>query len=458
MVKNMLKRKIIAVLTAVTLLAGLCSAAPAAQAAGYPLPEGEVLYAQSAILVNLAGNPEGDMVMFEKKADEVHAPGSMMRYMVLAYALHRMEEDKLDLDKVTGTYTVELFNSHVAGTGVPTANMNYGETWTLRDLMAVSFMQAASDTVAVLAVAIDGKVNTFIDGMNDLAREIGCEYSHFSNLTGLDSLGQYTTARDMYRIVRYCQQFSEFEDLAAHYQITVKPKAGGQEYTYVSNNSLLQAGSIHKLNAVVHSRTGLSEHEGRTIASVARDQGYEYLAVVMGCAEENEDGESGLHYRDTKTLFQWAFNRFEYRTILGQSEIMATLPLELAWDTDHINLVPADKVATVVDANLEQEQIIRKTTLYEQSVTAPVKKGTVLGKVELIINVDQVIGEVELVAADTVARSELLYVLDQVSVVFSSVWFWAALGALVVLILLYIAAAVIHNRRRQRNHRRIDRK
>lgn len=456
MVKHM-KKKLTAALAALAITVGLCSAAPVS-AAGYPLPEGETLYAQAAILVNLAGNPDGDMVMYEKNADEVHAPGSMMRYMVLAYALHRVEEKELNINKATGTYTVELFNNFVAGTGVPTANMTYGETWTLRDLMAVSFMQSASDTVAVLAEAIDGDVNTFIKGMNTLAEEIGCDYSHFSNLTGLDSLGQYTTPRDMYRIVRYCQQFSQFEDLAAQHQYTVKPTKGGSEYTYVSNNSLLQAGSIHKLNSVVHSRTGLSEHEGRNVASVARDQGYEYLAVVMGCDEQNQDGESGLHYRDTKTLFQWAFNRFEYRTILGQSEIMATLPLELAWDTDHINLVPADKVANVVDANLEAEQIIRKITLYEDAVTAPVEKGQVLGKVELIINVDQTIGEVELVAADTVARSELLYYLDRVSVVFTSVWFWAALGAVVMLIILYVVAAFVHNTRRRRNHRQIKRK
>ena len=224
----MLKRKLIALVMTVLLITGLMAvgATPVA-AAGYTLPEDTVIYAPAAILVNLAGNPAQDMVLYEKEADTVHAPGSMMRYAVLGYALSRIQEKGLDIDTVTGTYTKELFNRHVAGTGVPTANMNFGETWTLRDLLAVSFMQSASDAVAVLAVAVDGSVAAFLDGMNGMVEKLGCDYTHFANLTGLDSLSQYTTARDMYRIVRYCQSFSVFESIAVNYQVKVQPVSGG---------------------------------------------------------------------------------------------------------------------------------------------------------------------------------------------------------------------------------------
>lgn len=447
----MLKRKLIAIAVTLTLLAGMLTvgAAPVA-AAGYTLPEDTVIYAPAAILVNLAGNPAQDMVLYEKEADTVHAPGSMMRYAVLGYALSRIQEQGLDIDTATGSYTKELFDRYVAGTGVPTANMNFGEVWTLRDLLAVAFMQSASDAVAVLATAVDGSVNTFIDGMNDMVKGLGCEYTHFANLTGLDSLSQYTTARDMYRIVRHCQSFSVFEDIAVKYQVQVTPVSGGTKRTIVSSNSLLQASSIHRYTPIVHSRTGLSEHEGRTCASVARDAGYEYLVVVMGCAEENEKGETGLHYRDTKTLLRWAFNQFEYKTVLGKSEILASLPLDLAWSTDHINLVPATEVATVVDSKLDLTQIIRKITLDAERVDAPVEKGQVLGRVELIINVDQKIGEVELVAGDTVGRSWLLYAWSGVAGFFTSVWFWLGLLALLLLLVGYIILNIVYNRRRRR--------
>ncbi len=445
----MLKKKITVFALVFCLLCSLaCVGAAPASAAGYPLPEKTKIHASSAILVSLAGDPKADVILYEKKAGDVHAPGSMMRYMVLAYALHRAEEKGLDPDKATGTYKQEMFDRYVAGTGVPTANMNFGEKWKLRDLMAVSFMQSASDTLVTLAVAIDGSVSKFIAGMNTLAKEIGCEYSHFSNLTGLDSLGQYTTARDMYRIVRYCQQFSAFEDLAGNYMVTVKPVSGGQKRTIVSANELLQSSSPHYYSPIVHSRTGLSEHEGRTCASVARDSGYEYLVVVLGCKET--PGTIGCHYTDTKTLFRWAFNQFEYTTVLAKSELIATVPLDLAWSTDRLNLVPANEVATVVDANLDTKQIIRKVTLNDDRVKAPVKKGDVLGRVELIINVNQKIGEADLVAGDTVNRSFLLWIWSGIAGIFTSVWFWLGFLLLVLLLGGYIVLNIVHNRRRRR--------
>jgi len=454
----MLKR-MIALLLTLTLMGGLFgTTATTVSAAGYPLPEGVTVHAPAAILVSLAGDPENDVVLYEKEADMVHAPGSMMRYMVLAYALTCVKEQGLSLDRTLGTYTSDLFNNYVAGTGVPTVNMNFGETWTLRDLLAVSFMQSASDAVTVLATTISGNVPDFIEGMNQLAKEIGCDYSHFSNLTGLDSLGQYTTTRDMYRIVRYCQSFSEFESLAVAYQVKVKPKSGGDTRTIVSANGLLQPSSTYRYSPIVHSRTGLSEHEGRACASVARDSGYEYLVVVMGCPEKNKKGETNLHYLDTIALMKWGFSRFEYRTILGKSEILGTLPVKLNWSTDHVNLVPAKEVSTVVDANLPMEQIIRKITIFEESVEAPLKRGTVYGKVELIINVDQKIGEMDLVASEDLDSHWVLVVWSGVSDFFSSGWFWGGLGLLVALLVAYIILNIVHNRRRrQQRMRRINR-
>ncbi len=426
------------------------AAALPATAAGYKLPEDKPLYAEAAILVSLGGNADSDMVLFDKNADEVHAPGAMMRYMVVAYALHRVEALGMDMDKATGSYTLDMFNRYVAGTGVTTCGMAYGETWTVRDLLTATFVASASDASTTLAFAIDGGVAPFVQGMNDLAKEIGCDYSHFANLTGVDSLSQYTTPRDMYKIIRYAMQFSAFEDIVSQRQISVTPVGTEQKHTYYSANAMLQSSSPFRYTPLVHSRTGMSSHEGRTCASVARDSGYEYLTVVMGCPERNEAGATGLHYEDTRTLMRWAFNNFAYTTILAKSEILASVDVELAWSTDHMNLVPAQELATVVESSVQVDQIIKKVTLYEPSVTAPVEKGTVLGKVELIVNVDQVIGEMELVASESLDRNWLLYAWSCVADFFTSIWFVVGMLVLVALLVGYAVLNVVHNRRRRR--------
>ncbi len=451
-----IRRILSGILSAALLVGLLCVGAPTVLAAegdtvGYTLPEGTVVHADSALLVNLGSDIDRDVVLYAKAADEVRAPGAMMRFMVVAYTLHRLEQTGMDIDAVTGAYTVEMFNNYVAGTGVPTANMQFGETWTLRDLLTIAFIQNASDAVTVLACTLDGSVPAFVEGMNALADEIGCDYTHFSNLTGLDSLGQYTTPRDMYRIIRYAQRFSVFEDIVSNRQYTVKPIAGGTERTMWSVNSMQQSSSTFYYSPLAFSRTGLSEHEGRTCASVARDSGYEYLVVVMSCPEQNEAGESGLHYRDTRTLFRWAFNKFEHATVLAKSEILASVKVRLAWNTDRVNLVPVKEFSTVVESSLDPDQVIKKVTVYEDEIDAPVEKGRVLGKVELIVNVDQKIGEVDLVAADDLNRSWLLYAFSGLGGFFTSPWFWLGIGLLILLIVGYVLLNITYNRRRRRD-------
>lgn len=432
------------------LLAGTLSVSAAESESGYDLPDGVTVYADAALLVNLGSTAATDVEIYARGADDVHAPASMIRYMVVAYALTRVQELGMDVDTATGTYTLDMFNQYVAGTGVPTANMAYGETWTLRDLIAVSFLQSASDAVTTLAFAIDGSVETYVQGMNDLAAKLGCDYTHYANVTGLDSLSQYTTPRDMYRIIRYAMGLSQFEDIVSARQITVTPVSGGTARTMVSVNHQQQSSSTFYYSPLVFGRTGLSSHEGRTYAAVARDSGYEYLAVVMGAPEQTPAGETGVHYRDARTLFRWGFNYFEYSNVLAASEILASVPVRLSWSTDHINLVPAHSFSTVVEQSLDPDQIIKRVTVFEESVDAPIEAGQVLGRVELIVNVDQKIGEVDLVASQGLSRNWLLFALSGIGSFFASGWFFAGVGVLLLLIIGYVILNISYNRRRRR--------
>lgn len=448
-----MKTRILALLTAVAVTASLlltCSAPVAA--GGYPLPEDVTVHSEAALLVSLAGDPEQDVVLYEQNGDTAYSPGTMLRYMVLGYALHRIEEKGLDIDAEGGTYSIALFNQYVAGTGVNPAGMGYGETWSLRDLMTLSFIHTASDAVVVLAEAIDGDVPTFLAGMNALATEIGCTNSYFDKLSGLDTAEQRTTPRDMYRIVRYCLQFSLFEELTTTFIATVNPLSGGNTRKIAGNNELMQISSNYYYSPIVHSRPGRSETDGRSCAAVARDSGYEYLVVVMGCPITSESGEGNLHYKDVKALLRWAFKKFEYKTVLAKREILATIKVNHAWNIDHVNLIPAKEIATVVKMDISTDQIIRKVTVYEPEADAPIQQGTVYGKVELFVNVDQKIGEVELVASQAIDRSALQYTWDSILAFLGGAvpYVLIGLGVILLLIVVYIVYAINHNKKRRR--------
>lgn len=436
-----------------TLLAGMAViAAPTASA--YTLPDELKPQAASAALIFLGGNESEDIFLYEKDADAIHAPAALIRLMAGAYTLTQVKEKNLDMDKVTGTYTLEMFNNHVAGTGVTPVGMEFGETWKLRDLLTVSLIQTASDAATTLAYTIDGGVKEFVKGMNDLAKKIGCKNTHFANITGLDSLSQYTTARDVYRIMRYALTFPEFETMISNKQYAVQPTSGGKPYNIYNRVDMLRSSTGYYYSPLKYGRTGLSEHEGWSLATVAADSGYEYMVILLGSPVKTADGKVGSHYTDTAALYRWAFRNFTYKTLVSDNEILASVKVKHVWGKDAVNLVPETAFSTVIYNDVEPKDVIKKVTVNEQVVKAPIEKGTVLGKVELIVNVDEKIGEINLVAADNMKKSNFLAVLSAIGAVLSSGWLWGAIAGGVLLFGGYIAFAVIDARNKSRKRRR----
>lgn len=455
-----LKKWMSFILSAVLLFGVAFSATPSAKA--YELPEGTVLNAKAAAVVFLGGSEKEDVFLLEHNVDEVHAPAALVRLMVGAYTLKQVQEKNLNMDTASGTYTLDIFNRYVAGTGVTAVGMEFGEVWSLRDLLTVSLIQTASDAATTLAVTISGSVEDFVDGMNELAKEIGCERTHFANVTGLDSLSQYTTTRDVYRILRYCMTFADFEPMISTVQHKVQPLSGGQPYIIVNRVDMLRQSSTFHYAPLKFGRTGLSEHEGWGLASVASDSGYDYMVIVMGCPPKNDKGHVGLHYTDSIDLYRWAFRSFTYKTLLTENEILGSIKVKNVWGRDSVNLVPKTPFATVVYNDVEVDEVIKKITTNAEVLKAPIEKGTVYGKVELIVNVDEKIGEVELIASESMNSNFLLVIFSGIGAVFSSGWFWLVVGILVLLIGGYVALLVVSARRhrrklksRNKSHRRL---
>lgn len=192
---------------------------------------------------------------------------------------------------------------------------------------------------------------------------------------------------------------------------------------------------------------------GWCLASLARDSGYDYLVIVLGCPNQDSEGNANTaHYADTRTLYKWAFNEFTYKPLLTKNEILANIKVNLAWSKDKVALVPRDEFATVVYSQLKSEDIIKKVELTVEEVDAPVEKGTVYGKVSLYINLDQKIGEVDLVAGESIEASQILILWDKVRGFLSSPWFYAGLGLVGALLVAYIILNIVHNRKRKKNN------
>ena len=235
----------------------------------------------------------------------------------------------------------------------------------------------------------------------------------FSNVTGLEGGSQYTTCVDLYRIMRRALSYPELKTMMGLTEYTVKPVSGGKPMTLYNTNELIRPASPNYSADCIAGRTGYTSESGRCVVSVAQQNGYEYMAIVLGCPDRNAAGAGGLQYDDSRALYKWAFQNLNYTTLVAKGAVVTRVPVSLSLAADSVTLVAAEDVAAVLPNDLDV-QTVRRVVLCNSTEEAPIEKDKVYGKLELYLNLDRKIGEVELVASEGVSRSQLLYVWQQI--------------------------------------------
>ena len=456
-----MRRRLFAVVVAVLLLAAvLC--APLATSAAYPLPQDKRIYARSAILVYMGTDVSADMVMFEQNADEHLAPAGLTRILVGLYACKVLEDQDMDPDTATGTFTKTLKDS-ISESDVRdlyTVKMQEGDVWTVTDLLNISMLQTAADAVTTLAVTLAGSREAYVNGMNAMLSEIGCTDTHFTNVYGLDDPEQYTTARDMYRILRYASiNYSQLTDILSQSEYTVHPVKGEVD-SWPATNEMLRSSSPFYYSPIVYGRSGYTDSIGQSSASVCRDDGYEYMTVVMGCdGGQDEEGEDieGEAFTDTMTLCRWVYNAFSYKTVVSKNQPVTRTKVRLAWSTDSVALVAARDLEGMLRNETDVNALRYDITLNDDAVTAPVDQGEICGMAK-IYDGEELIGEIGLCAAEYIPRSQLLFVINGIWTILTSpvMLILFALGA--ALFIGYIVIGYAHTRsRRKKKHKKVKR-
>ena len=453
--KQALRRTIGLCLAALCLIGGLGSSL---WASAYDLDKktGSEVTARAAIVVFLeatANAAEGvagaDTVVYAKNPDLKLSPAAMNRIMVGLYGKKLIKEKNIDIGTATGIYTETLQDNYVWGTGLTLANMELGETWTVKDLLSVSMIQTAADACVTLAYTLAGSVEAYVQGMNEMAASLGCTNTTFTNVHGLDGVGQKTTVHDTYVLLRYAMEDPELEQMLSATEYEVKPVKGGEERAWENSNYMLRASSDYFYSPVTLGKTGVSDEDGKAVASVAQRDGYRYLTVVMGCPMENEDGEPGTHYDNSIALYEWAFSSFTYETVLTANQPMCRAPVEFSWNADSVTLVSRKPLTCLVPNGVDLTTVRTEIELKNETLEAPVDRDTVLGAASMYLKDGTLLGTVDLVASESVSRSTLLYVWHGVVTVLGSPWLWIGLLVLVLLIVGYAALVIKQNRRRR---------
>lgn len=454
-------KRIGATLLSLVVLLGIVAVIPQMKADAAFVIDYDVV-SDAVYLVNL----DTGIVVYDKNAEKQKYPASMTKIVTCMIALEYFSDPKSEYVTIT---TNVMTNQTLLSNGVwSTGALKDGERLTLKDLLHCAMLP--SDNYAALAIAYyvsaekgDGTLLWFVDKMNEKAVELGCTHTQFMNPHGLYHPYHYTTAHDMLILARAAMQNPTFAEMCntpvyRRPATNKNPEFGKEGYRLENTNKMLSTAYEEYFYQYVKGvKTGFVAKASHTLTAYATKNGYSYLMVLMddGAKKNNDKNYCML---DAKALFQWAFSHLELKELVSAGTPVATVDVDLAWSVDTVDLYPAESYTTLMLNNVEPSSIMVRRNL-TGALQAPIEKGEILGTADLIYG-SEVLGSIELVAGETVERSELLYVLSLAGGLFKSPVFIAVVVILLGGLIGYVAFSMLRSRsvgsvKRVRRYRRM---
>lgn len=440
----MLKKKLIPIALLMTVICLISMILPftKAEAISYEIPfEPETKAIQ---LVNL----DTDTVVYSKNADQKMYPASttkIMNYIIVVEAVKDLEGTTLTVKK---TVLDELL-----GTGSSLAGIYDGEKLTVLQLLNLMMVPSGNDAAAVLADYVGkGSEQAFVDLMNKKAAELGCTNTHFANSHGLHDENHYTTAHDMYKITQYAMTLPYFTEICSQVSYTLpKTNKSSESRTVITTNNMLRSGEPEFYYTYAQGiKTGFTDQAGYCLVSSAIYNGNSYLCVALGAPAYNKEGERIEKRKDmieSANLYRWAFTQLELKSVVTQGTPVAEIPLKYVWGKDTLLLSPEENFSAVLPMDVNPSSLMVETDLPE-SVSAPVHTGDIIGTATYSY-AGQVLGTINIIATEDVARNEFLVVLSVIGSIVSSPIFIICAILVIILIIVYIVLMVRYNRKKR---------
>ena len=319
------------------------------------------LSAPSALLMEKTSRE----IMYEKNAHERLSPASITKIMTMLLIIEDLEAGKVNLeDTVTASLRASVF-------GGSCVYLESGEKMTVSEMLKCIAVVSANDCAVAMAEHLSGSEELFVERMNQKAKELGMENTHFTNCTGLfDSDEHYTTAYDVALMGRELIS----HDIIKNYSTIWMDSIRNGEFELTNTNKL-----VYWYDGCTGLKTGYTSAAKYCLCATAERDGVEYIAVIMHSDSVNERNQ------DAETLLNYAFANFTLCPLRPDFE-PGSVAVELGKSPTVEGIYAGDEFALVPKSSAKPEYTLEMS----EYVRAPVKAGDVLGTLTVTLAGDTV--------------------------------------------------------------------
>ena len=316
-------------------------------AAATEMPE---ISAKAAIVINAE---TGD-ILFRKSADKRLPMASTTKIMTTILAIEHGQLDE--------QFTVD---SQAVRTEGSSMGLRENDKVTLRALCYGMMLPSGNDAANCTAVRVSGSIDAFVALMNEKAKQIGLENTHFVTPSGLDDYTDehYSTASDMAKLTRYAMKNKVFREICSAKSAKLFFGNPPYERWLYNTNKLLTI-----CHGVIGVKTGFTDKAGRCLVSCCSRGGAELICVTLG--DRND-------WQDHSTLYDHCFTFVSRQTVNAGSGVFE---LGVAGsDRDSIRCGVRPVKVCLLNGKADE---VKAVVHLPRFVYAPVKKGDRAGTAE----------------------------------------------------------------------------
>jgi D-alanyl-D-alanine carboxypeptidase (penicillin-binding protein 5/6) len=311
-------------------------------------------------------------VLYAKDADRRMPPASMAKMMTVytAFEMLRKGDIRLDQELEVRPETWQRWHGPAAGS---TMFLSAGERVSVANLLYGIVTLSGNDACVVLAEGLSGTEPAFVDRMNENAKKLGLNNSHFGTSNGWPDNGvTYVTARDLAKLAS--STISEHPKLYKQFysrrDFTWGKTMGGNQITQANRDPLL--GRVAGADGL---KTGHTEEAGFGFTGSAEQNGRRLVMVLAGLTSFNQRASESVRF------MEWGFRAWQSRPVVKSGRVVGQADVQMG-DVTAVDLVAPRAVAVSVPAGTSPA--VSGKIVYQGPLKAPIKAGTHVA--DLVVN------------------------------------------------------------------------
>jgi D-alanyl-D-alanine carboxypeptidase (penicillin-binding protein 5/6) len=367
----------------------------------YPEPKGK-----AAVLMD-AGSGR---ILYDENSRERLPQASLTKIMT---ALLVIENGDLNKDIQISTNATKTPESGI--------NLQPGETLTRQQLLYACMLHSANDAAMALAESVSGNEQAFVKLMNERAKQLGMQDTHFCNPHGLENKNHYSSAYDLALLTRQAMSNPIFQQVVATRTTTIPWAGHPQDRTLVNENRLL-----YRYDGAIGVKTGYTKEAGNCVVGAAQRGNMILIAVSM---------DSPTVYDDLERMLDYGFTHYQMVTLEKSDQIAVPIKVLMGQVSTVIARPTSDLAVAATAAEVSQ---LTYKVIPRLQVFAPVKQGDPMGVCQIYLKGTK-IGEVALLAdSDVSIKASVGSIVGGSKLVWGSILSeWYIIGIVLVIAVLY---------------------